>query len=95
MKHELLEHYFVDSSFINHLKWDPKNNQMIVTFASGSVWCYDQVPQELYLELIEASSIGAVFNKKIKNKYHGEVLFKIGKTSKIIYSKGEEIVQEA
>ena len=32
--------------------------------------------------------------KEIRNKYRAEVLFKIGKTSNIIYSKGEEIVQQ-
>jgi hypothetical protein len=90
-----LEHYFVDSSFINHLRWDPSDHQMIVTFTSGSVWSYKNVPQEIYLRLIEATSIGAFFNKEVRNTYQGEVLFKIGKTSKIIYSKGEEIVQEA
>ena len=89
-----LEHYFVDSSFINHLRWDSKDQQMIVTFASGSVWSYKNVPQEIYLKLVEAPSIGAVFNKEVRNTYQGEVLFKIGKKSKIIYSKGEEIVQE-
>jgi hypothetical protein len=89
-----LEHYFVDSSFINHLQWNPANKEMIVTFTSGSVWSYANIPQVIYLELVDAPSIGAVFNSKVRNHYHGEVLFKVGKKSKIIYSKGKEIGQE-
>lgn len=88
------EHYFIDSSFIQHIHWYEDTNNMIVTFATNSVWIYYDVPKQVFLKMTKAKSIGSVFNKEIRNKYRAEVLFKIGKTSNIIYSKGEEIVQQ-
>jgi hypothetical protein len=89
------EHYFIDSSFIKHIHWYQDTSNMIVTFATDSVWIYYNVPEEIFIKMTKAQSVGSVFNKEIRNKYQAEVLFKLGKTSNIIYSKGEEIVQEA
>lgn len=89
------EHYFIDSSFIKHIHWYEDTNNLIITFATDSVWIYYDVPKQIFTKMTKAVSIGSVFNKEIRNKYRAEVLFKLGKTSNIIYSKGEEIVQEA
>ena len=88
------EHYFIDSSFIKHIHWYEDTSNMIITFATNSVWAYYGVPKEVFVNMTKSKSVGSVFNKEIRNKYRAEVLFKIGKTSNIIYSKGEEIVQQ-
>jgi len=86
------KHYFADSSFITHIEHE--NSTLIVTFASNSVWAYYNVSRKIYNELISSDSHGSYFNKNIRNKYSSEVLFKLSKNSKIIYSKEESIGQE-
>lgn len=88
----MLRHNFADSSFIKHIQYD--NSVLIVTFGSNSVWAYYGIPLEVYNELIISDSHGSYFNKNIRNKYSSEVLFKLSKNSKIIYSKENQIGQE-
>jgi hypothetical protein len=88
------EHYFIDSSFIQHIHWYEDTSNMIITFATNSVWVYYDVPKQVFINMTKSKSVGSVFNKEVRNKFRAEVLFKLGKTSNIIYSKGEEIVQE-
>ncbi len=85
------EKFFVDSSFIKHLSFDEQTNFLIVSFASGSIWLYKSITLEVYNRLISAPSFGNYFNTNIRNKYESEVIAKIGKSSVIVYSKGEEI----
>jgi len=87
------EHFFVDSSFINHIAWESSSKQLIITFASGSIWLYENINKRQYTALCNAKSIGAYFNKKIRNKHVGQPIARVGKSSVIIYSKGEEIVK--
>ena len=88
------EKFFVDSSFIKHLANDEKSNSLIVTFGSGSIWLYKSVKMEVYNRLISSPSLGNYFNTNIRNKYEAEVVARVGKSSVIIYSKGEEIGEE-
>ena len=88
------EKFFVDSAFIKHLAYDEKANALIVSFASGSIWLYKSVTLEIYNRLIASPSLGNYFNTNIRNKYESEVIAKVGKSSVIIYSKGEEIGEE-
>jgi len=85
-------HNFADSSFIKHIEYD--DSVLIVTFGSNSVWAYYDVPLKIYNELISSDSHGSYFNKNIRNTYSSEVLFKLSKNSKIIYSKENQIGQE-
>lgn len=85
------EKFFVDSSFIKHLSFDEQTSSLIVSFASGSIWLYKLVTLEVYNRLITEPSFGNYFNKNIRNKYESEVIAKVGKSSVIVYSKGEEI----
>ena len=87
------EHFFVDSSFINHIAWESTTKKLIVTFASGSIWIYENVTKRKYNALCNAKSIGAYFNKKIRNTNKGQPIARVGKSSVIVYSKGEEIVK--
>jgi hypothetical protein len=88
------EKFFVDSSFIKHLAYDEKSNSLIVSFASGSIWLYKSVTLEIYNRLIASPSLGNYFNTNIRNKYESEVIARVGKSSIIIYSKGEELGEE-
>ena len=88
------EKFFVDSSFIKHLAYDQKSKSLMVSFASGSIWLYKSITLKVYKELSSAESTGNYFNTKIRNKYEAEVIARVGKSSVIIYSKGEEIVEE-
>jgi hypothetical protein len=88
------EKFFVDSSFIKHLALDESSESLIVTFASGSIWLYRGISLEIYNRLISSPSVGNYFNTNIRNKHEAEVLARVGKSSVIVYSKGEEIGQE-
>jgi UDP-N-acetylglucosamine pyrophosphorylase len=86
-------HYFLDSSFIVHAQIE-KSSTLIITFASGSVWAYYDVPPHVYEEFTTSESHGKYFNNNIRNVYSSEVLFKLSKDSKIIYSKDYQIEQK-
>ena len=85
------EKFFVDSAFIKHLAYDEKSSSLIVSFASGSIWLYKAITMETYNRLISSPSTGNYFNTNIRNKHESEVIAKVGKSSVIVYSKGEEI----
>jgi hypothetical protein len=65
-------HFYRDSSFINHISWDSDFLNLAVRFASGTVWIYYGVPQEIYKSLITAKSVGAYFNKNVRDNYPSE-----------------------
>lgn len=88
------EKFFVDSSFIKHLAYDEKTNSLLVTFGSGSIWLYKSITMEIYNRLTSSPSVGNYFNTNIRNKHEAEVIAKVGKSSVIVYSKGEEIGEE-
>jgi lysyl-tRNA synthetase class 2 len=88
------EKFFVDSSFIKHLAYDEDSNSLVVTFGTGSIWIYKSVTMETYNRLIASPSVGNYFNTNIRNKHEAEVVARVGKSSVIVYSKGEEIGQE-
>lgn len=88
------EKFFVDSSFIKHLAYNEKTNSLLVTFGSGSIWLYKSITMEIYNRLTSSPSVGNYFNTNIRNKHEAEVIAKVGKSSVIVYSKGEEIGEE-
>lgn len=48
---------------------------LFVFFHSGSIWAYNDVPQENYFELLTSKSIGNYFNKNIRNVFESEKVF--------------------
>jgi KTSC domain len=88
------EKFFVDSSFIKHVAYDELKQSLLVTFATGSIWLYKEITLDVYNRLITSPSLGNYFNTNIRNKYEAEVIARVGKSSVIVYSKGEEIVKE-
>lgn len=88
------EKFFVDSSFIKHVAYEEDTSCLLVTFGTGSIWLYKSITLDIYNRLITAPSLGAYFNTNIRNKHEAEVIARVGKSSVIVYSKGEEIGQE-
>jgi len=87
------ERYFVKSSFIEHVSWESSTKSLIVTFGSGSVWLYLSVPRKKYNDLCKAESMGAYFNKNIRNSHNGTPIARVGKKGVIIYREGgDEVV---
>jgi len=64
------------SSFIKSISYTNTYKVLVVTFDSGSIWCYDEVPKEVFHALAIAESAGKYFNKKIRNKYAGTAIYR-------------------
>jgi len=64
--------FYRDSSFINHISWDSDYLTLSVRFVSGTVWMYHDVPENTYRSLLKAKSVGAYFNKNIRDSYPSE-----------------------
>jgi len=59
----------LDSSFIVKMSWFPDGNILMLTFATGSIWAYYDVPYEVYSGFCKAMSYGKYFNANIRNVY--------------------------
>lgn len=64
------EMIFVKSSNIKSIGFDGRN--LFVEFGKGAVYVYYDVPQELYIEMLNADSKGKFLNSIIKNGYRYE-----------------------
>ena len=56
----------VESSNIAALQHDPINLTMLVAFKNGSFYLYQGVPDDLYMQILKADSVGSAFNKLVK-----------------------------
>lgn len=57
------------SSVIREHYYDREALRLEITFVSGKVYVYEQVPLSLYLAFSAAFSKGAFFNRFIKDRY--------------------------
>lgn len=64
-----MERKSVDSSNIDSIGYDPVNMTLEVEFVTGSVYQYDNVGQDTYDELMNASSKGSYFYHNIRNEF--------------------------
>jgi hypothetical protein len=62
----------LDSSFIIKVSWYEDAEVLMVTFNTGSIWTYNEVPFEIYSALVKAHSHGKFFNSNIRNMYSGQ-----------------------
>lgn len=65
---------FCDSSWINHVQYDPETLKLDVTTNSGHKYRYQGVGTDEFSKLITAESQGAYFNDRIKGKYRSKRL---------------------
>ncbi|MFA6514783.1 MAG: KTSC domain-containing protein [Candidatus Paceibacterota bacterium] len=64
-----MERIQVNSSNIISIGYDKQSSILEVEFSSGSIYQYFDVPEHLYNELMQASSLGGFLNDNIV-KYH-------------------------
>jgi uncharacterized protein YuzE len=64
----------VVSSQMKAVEYDTETNTLIITFNKGQKYKYSDVPNKVFLELIEADSIGGYFIKEIKTKYEYKLI---------------------
>ena len=60
---------FVDSSNIERIGYDPNSNTLRVEFKSNRTYDYFNVPENVFNELKNASSVGSYHAMNIKNSY--------------------------
>lgn len=58
-----------DSSAIASVGYDRDREELEVEFRSGNVYRYFRVPEEVYEELLRASSKGRYFGENIRGQY--------------------------
>jgi hypothetical protein len=59
----------VTSSNIAEVGYDPSSRTLEVLFNTGAVYQYFDVPQQIYNELMQASSKGGFINSNVKGHY--------------------------
>lgn len=56
----------VNSSAISTVGYNDETKALYITFRLGAEYIYPDVPQQEYINLISASSVGRYFNEHIK-----------------------------
>lgn len=59
----------VDSSNLKSVGYDDDRHLLEIEFASGAIYDYNGVSNEIYDQLMRASSLGSFFHRSIKDKY--------------------------
>ena len=62
------------STVIKNFSYDPVTAKLTVTFLSGNVYAYKNVPEKTYQSLKIAGSKGRYFNKFIRDTFEFEHL---------------------
>ena len=57
------------SSVIRRFSYDPPHRRLRVTFTSGDVYDYDQVPADVVADFRDAASKGRFFGPNIRDRY--------------------------
>jgi hypothetical protein len=60
---------FLVSSTITSVEYDDEVHELDVTFTSGKMYRYFNVPLEIYAEFLDAGSKGKFFNDNIKGAF--------------------------
>lgn len=59
----------VESSNLKSVGFDSKTETLEVEFIHGGVYCYFDVPEEVYAALMKAESKGGFFQKNVRGKF--------------------------
>ena len=57
------------STAIKDFDYDADKQILRVVFGNGSVYKYSEVPESIYKEMKETSSIGQYFNSQVRDKF--------------------------
>jgi len=60
------------STVISEFHYDQSSRELIITFVSGLIYRYKNVPEEVYLDFKTYREKGIFFNKNIKGKFDFE-----------------------
>ena len=60
---------FVDSSNIERIGYDSNSSTLRIEFKSNRTYDYSNVPENIFNEFRDASSVGSYHNRNIKNLY--------------------------
>lgn len=69
MENETLNPIPVDSSTLHDVAYDTERRRLVLTFVSGSVYEYADVPATVARDLLQAESKGRYFNEHIREQY--------------------------
>jgi hypothetical protein len=69
MENETVETVPVDSSTLSDVAYDTERRRLALTFTSGSVYEYADVPATVARDLLQADSKGRYFNTHIRDQY--------------------------
>lgn len=64
-----MEMISVNSSAISHIGYDSNTKQMRITFKQSKTYDYCNVPEDVFVAFLNASSIGVYHSKYIRDKY--------------------------
>ncbi|MEO8405043.1 MAG: KTSC domain-containing protein [Chitinophagaceae bacterium] len=64
-----LNGYYMPSSVVAHMSYNPELSILQIRFVSGLVYDYKKVPLEVYEAMRTSSSKGEYLNKHIKGNY--------------------------
>jgi hypothetical protein len=64
----------VKSSAIERIYYSTRRSELFVVFNSGRVYVYFGVPSSEYRQFLEADSLGAYFNRHIRDQYRCQEL---------------------
>jgi KTSC domain-containing protein len=59
----------VTSSTLSEVGYDPVNGLLEIKFRSTAIYQYSNVPPHVFEGLLQASSKGSYFNRRIRNRY--------------------------
>ena len=60
---------YIDSSNIESVGYDQEIQELQIRFLTGALYSYSGVPEEIYDELMAASSKGSFYNREIRSVY--------------------------
>lgn len=64
------EMHYVDSSNVEQVGYQEDQMELHVVFRDGSHYVYQEVPAEIFDQLLVASSKGSFLNREVKNVYN-------------------------
>jgi lysyl-tRNA synthetase class 2 len=59
----------LDSSVVKAAEYDPESHTLEIEIKNGRLYRYEDVPEDIYTELLNAPSKGSFFNKEIRDHY--------------------------
>ncbi len=64
----------LDSSVLTSAAYDEHRHVLRLTFTSGDVYEYEDIPDYLFAVLIRSDSAGSVFNEAIRPNFKGKLI---------------------